>query len=58
LAADTAICTPDTSAPASSPASVCVPKRMPQTMGESITSAPGAIISRRLEAVQMAMQRS
>ena len=42
---ETAICTPDTSAPARMPDRVRVPNRMPTTRGVSITSAPGAIIS-------------
>ena len=40
-----AICTPDAIAPASRPVTQRVPKTTPQTMGESITRAPGAIIS-------------
>lgn len=44
---DTAICTPETKAPARRPASVRVPKRTPTTTGESMTKQPGGIISER-----------
>jgi hypothetical protein len=39
---DTAICTPDTKAPARRPARARVPKRVPQITGDSITRAPAA----------------
>ena len=40
-----AICTPDTSAPASTPARARVPNRTPTTTGVSMTRQPGGIIS-------------
>ena len=42
---ETAIWTPETRAPASRPARVRVPNRMPTTTGESMTRQPGGIIS-------------
>ena len=44
---ETAICTPETRAPARTPASVRVPKRTPTTTGVSMTKQPGGIISDR-----------
>ncbi len=53
-----AICTPDAIAPASRPVTQRVPKTTPQTMGESITRAPGAIISWREASVEILMPAS
>jgi hypothetical protein len=54
---DTAICTPDTRPPASTPARQRVPKSAPAMTGVSITSAPGAIISRSEDEVEISTQR-
>ena len=53
-----AICTPLTSAPARSPASVLVPKSTPKAIGVSITRHPGGIISTSEASVEMATQRA
>jgi hypothetical protein len=53
-----AICTPLVSAPASVPASASTPKKKPMMRGVSMTSAPGAIISRSDASVEMATQRA
>ena len=54
---ETAICTPDTSAPASTPESVRTPKKTPTTMGVSMTSAPGGPISEMEAWVEISTQR-
>lgn len=43
LLAEIAICTPDTRAPARTPATASAPSKKPTTKGVAITSAPGAI---------------
>ena len=49
-----ASCTPLTRDPVSMPARAWVPKRVPMTMGDSMTRAPGGIISDREDSVEMA----
>mmetsp|Transcript_40021 Transcript_40021/g.73920 ORF Transcript_40021/g.73920 Transcript_40021/m.73920 type:complete len:324 (+) Transcript_40021:319-1290(+) len=48
--------TPETMPPARRPQTELTPKRMPKMMGESMTRAPGRIISRREASVEILMQ--
>mmetsp|Transcript_3243 Transcript_3243/g.10111 ORF Transcript_3243/g.10111 Transcript_3243/m.10111 type:complete len:288 (-) Transcript_3243:1611-2474(-) len=58
LLADMASCTPLSSPPARRPATLCTPNSVPVTIGDRMTSRPGATISRRLASVEILMQRA